>query len=455
VPSALKWIAPLVYAYLQLGELERAGQAADARLTAAPNDAAWKEKRLSILGQIPSRRPEAILGLQQLVEQKPQDLESRTKLAQLLSWTPGRLDDAVKEYRAAVAIAPNNYLARRGLAQVLSWNNASAEAVTVYDALLAENPNDIDVLLGRAQVARWTGDRATASRLLARGLAASPKDASLLAEQSRLDLDSGRRTAAAQKANEALALSPALDAAKEAQAAVLAATATRAQVKMAYSDDSSGFRSSVINTSVELYPRPDTRVRIEPGYAEYRDNIDRIKRPNLGIGVRQGLPAGFTANALFRAYFPDNVKATHETQGELVWQPFELPFAVTGGMRRRAIVDSPLGYEDVAHFGRIGSGGTTVAGIRQRLQITERVLGFTANPITGMYVYGEATRGTQSDDNRRRSVAAGLGLDVFRYADILPKHSLTLKYDIYRLSFDRVSEIYFSPNRRSWPRGCP
>jgi tetratricopeptide (TPR) repeat protein len=435
----------LVWTYMKMGQVDQAALMADKRLALTPNDEAWQKKRLAILSQSPARRDSGIAGYRDWSKAHPHDLTAMLRLAELLSWTPGKLPEAVAEYRAALALANDDREARLGLARTLAWNGQSREAAPIYDALLSENPNDADALVGRAQIARWNGDRATALRLLKRGSDAHPDDGRFFAEAARVALDGGQRGVALSDARQAVRSSPNLPDAKEALSLAEHATATRIGVRVSGSDESTGFRRNSVGLPLELYPFADTRLRIEPAYEKDEDDFDQLNRPNVGLAVLQGLSSSAYLSGQYRAYFPQDAGTTHEVGGELGFRPWSGRLELRGGVRRRALVDAPVGYEDVAFLSGVGSGGTTVAGIRERLQTTERYVGFTAAPRPGIYLYGNGTQGDLSDDNSNRSVAAGLGVDVFALLGVLPRHSLTIKYDYFYLDFDQLSTRYFSP----------
>ena len=388
--------------------------------------------------------PARLEQLRAAVAQTPADASAHLRLAAALATTPEGIAEAVAEYRAALALEPNNYAARKGLAQTLPLDGNTPEITSLYDGLLAEQPNDVDALLARAQLARFAGDQKLASELLEKALALAPADARLLAEKSLLSLAADDKTEASKAAAVATAIEPALPAAQQAKQAVSEATAASFSSKLGYTEDSADFAYTAVSARAEWYPLADTRLRIEPGYSRYRDPVDALNRPNIGAALRQTFAHGISASTTYRAYFPEGVDETHELDGELGWRPFELPLLFAAGLRRRALIDIPSGYEDLADFGRVGSGGSTVASIRQRLQVNEKVFGMTAMPLEGSYLYAEGSRGKLSDGNRRKSIVAGFGYDLFRGVEGYSKQTLLLKYDFQDETFRTPSGIYFS-----------
>ena len=85
-------------------------------------------------------------------------------------------------------------------------------------------------------------------------------------------------------------------------------------------------------------------------------------------------------------------------------------------------------------------------GIRDNLLVHEHYLAFNVKPWSGVYIYAEGTQGTISDNNKSTSVAAGVGANIFAMLGILPRQSLTVKYDHYYLNDERISPLYFSPS---------
>lgn len=434
----------MVWSYMKMGDVTQAALMADKRLAMAPDDS-WRQKRLQILGQLPARRAEAIAGYREWLATHPNDATQRAQLARLLSWTPGKLSDAIDEYRRAIAQGNREHDTLLGLAQSLSWSGKLPEAAAAYDLVLVSYPEDADALLGRAQVARWTSDRGTAHRLLTRGTTAHPRDARFPAEMAQVDLDANRPARALSDARQAVALDPGSSAAQEALTAASAAAASHVSVRVSGSDESTGFRRDVVGVPVEFYPLRDTRVRIEPNYERDSDDFSRLNRPSIGAGIREDILQSFYVEGTFRDYFPEGSGSTQAYGGELGYRATGLPLAADVGIRRRSLLDAPTGYEDIAYLTTVGSGGTTVAGIRDHLQTSERYVGFSFAPHSGFNVYGSGSSGDLSDGNRSRSIAAGLGANVFALAGVLPRQSLTLKYDYFFLGFDQPSALYFSP----------
>jgi tetratricopeptide (TPR) repeat protein len=215
-PMSLAAHEGLVWTYLKQGDLEKAGREADERLTLAPQDERWREKRIEVIHQVPGRRDEAISAARALVDARPGRLESRLLLARLLPWTNGRFAEAVAEYRKAVALAPQDVEVRRELAQTLLWEGKygeaaaeyggavalapgdralrrglgralssagrTGEAIRVFDELIREDPRDAEALSDRAKIARWGGDFGTARRLMEQAVAAGPENPQVAAE---------------------------------------------------------------------------------------------------------------------------------------------------------------------------------------------------------------------------------------------------------------------------------
>jgi tetratricopeptide (TPR) repeat protein len=435
----------LAWTYLRLGDVPRAARHADRRRALAPGDEAWREKWLSVIRLVPARREEAIRGYRVLVADRPGAIEPRLRLAELLSWTKGRLGEAIAEYRRALALAPRDRAPRIGLARALAWDGRLAEATRRFDELIAKDPDDPEVLLGRGQIARWSGNRALARRLIERARAFGPKDARVLAELALLELEEGRRESARSAVREALALAPGQYEALQAQVALARARAATVAVRTVYSDESTSFQRFAVRVPLELRPFGGTWAMVEPVFTRFAAVGETLDRKSIGAEVRQNLPGRVQVRARYAAHFPDGVGATHEAGLELRAGPLGDVLELRAGGRQRALVDPPLGYEDVGLFaGMIGSGGATLAAIRERLQIREAHGGLSILPAPGAYVYGEVMYGAVGDGNRQIAAAAGMGLDFLRMAGVRG-HELRLKYDFFLLDLTRASDRYFSP----------
>jgi len=435
----------LIWALLDLGNPEEAARQADERMRLAPGDEDWEERYCFVLGRAPSRRTEAIEGYRSLLEASPEDVEARVQLAQLLSWSEGRLDESIAEYRKALEIDPDHRQARLGLALTLSWRGLNAESSRRFEAYLRDYPDDPEALLAGARLARWTGDRARALRLLDRAAALAPDHPGVLAETARLDLDLGRRAEARRAAKRAEMLAPELPEVRESLAAVEEATAPRFVPWSAVSDEDTPFRRYVLALPFVFHPLPDTRLYLEPLFTRFEDEAERLDRHSIGFTLLQGLPGGLEAKVLYRAHFPEGVAATHEFDLGLAGRPVGAPVTFQLGLRRRALVDQPGDYDQIAPLYTMWSGGVDIEGIRDRLQRYEGYGDFAATPWAGTYVYFHGDLGEVDGGNKRRSLAAGFGVNMLRKAGSPTDHDLTIKYDFYFLSFREEDPRYFSP----------
>lgn len=448
-PSRLDARDGLVRALLAAGDPESAAREADARLARRPDDEAFRRWHLYVIGLAPSRRAEAIAGYREIVAAHPDDVEALRNLGLFLSWTPGSLPEAVETFRRAVAAAPRDPGARLGLARTLAWSGANAESAALFDVLLAEDPRSVDALLGRSQLARWTGDRRAARDLLERAEALAPNDPRVRAERARLEIDAGRYAVARGAARSALELSPELYEGREALAALHAVTAPRATLRMTSTVESTDFQRSDIALPVTLHPLPDTRVRLEPAFTRFGDAFGEpdLDRVSLGAQVRQGgLPHGLYALGAYRLQLPLGGAAAHEADLRLgSLRPLDLPVEVRAGARQRALVDAPPDDRGVAPLDVVGSGGATVAGLLDGLQVREAYAGVVIAPLPGLYVYGDGAMGAIGD-NARSTVSAGLGQDLLRLRRTGSAHALTVRYDLYHLSLAAPDARYFSPD---------
>ncbi len=393
-----------------------------------------------------------LASAQAAVWRSPDDLAARLRLARLLSWTPGHLAEAAAQYRRILESAPNDLAASIELARVLSWSGQSLEAGRCYDAVLKTHPFNADALLGRAQVARWTGDLRRARRLLARGLALYPRDARFLAESAQLNLALGRRAAAREAAHRALALAPDAPEAAEAMRAVREASAPSVQEKIVYSEESTpvgGARHLFHRLSDILrgaaYPLPDTRLQILGSLERYEESGQRLFERSAGLDLRQGLPEGFYLDAGGERHQFQGGASLDAWNAEAGGTPFWGPIHALIGVRRRALADSPSGYEDIGFLERYGSGGVSESLISQAFSVREQYAGVSAAPWTPLYVYADAAVGKLDDGNSRASADAGAGLDIAGWLGLQDFGSMTLKLDYYHLEFQKTNAAYFSP----------
>jgi tetratricopeptide (TPR) repeat protein len=442
-PRALDAREGLVRALLANGDPEGAALVCDEGLRLDPHDTAWQRRRMFVLGLAPSRRAEAIEAYEALLSLRKDDAEAQTDLAQFLSWTPGRLADAVRAYRRAVRLAPEDRRARLGLARTLSWSGANREAGRTFDELLAEDPRDLDALLGSAALARWTGDTARAGRLLARAERVAPQDGRVAAERAWQERAAGRRTRAWGSVREALERSPRLYEAGEVQAALRRDARPEVGAAVTVSREARPFQRLDVQAPTRFHLLPDTEAEVVGGWTRFDDTAS-LDRVSVGAGARQeGLPAGLYARIGGGAQQLLGAGTTWAGTAEVgTVRPAGLPLEARLGARHRPLIDDPVAE---GSLGSVGSGGSTVAGIRQGLEVDEAFGGGVASPSRGLYVYVDAAVGRVEDDNGRRSVAAGIGQDVLRLVTDDATFGLTAKYDLYYLAYDRTEPTYFSP----------
>jgi hypothetical protein len=296
----------------------------------------------------------------------------------------------------------------------------------------------------RAQIARWSGELSLARASLARGLADAPRDAALLAELAQLELRAGSRSAAREALRAAAEVSPAHPEVRMAAIALERELAPRLSLRSIVSDESTGFRRVGGGLLGELYPLPDLRLRLEGLHARIDDGRDALQRTTGGTELRQRLPGGLRLDASYRAHVAAGAPSIHEAGCELAGRWFGGSIELRASGRQRGFIDVPVGYEDVALFGGMGSGGATLASVRHGLQVRETRTGLSAAPHSAMYAYADLAVGWVSDGNRLTSLAAGLGLDLFRL-DGLSGHELRLKYDFFFMAARLQTDDYFSP----------
>lgn len=223
------------------------------------------------------------------------------------------------------------------------------------------------------------------------------------------------------------------------------ASERRFRLRTSYGDDSSDFQRVAVDLMVEFRARPETRIRIEPLFTRFEENGRDLGRFTIGGEIRQGLARDYHGTLRYRLHKTQTVAVTHEVAGELAGRPFANSLELKIGAIRRALVDTPRGYEDVAYLEGVGSGGSTLEAIKERLQVAEGYIGATLAPLPGGYVYAQGTFGEINDGNERASAVAGFGIDLLRLAHVLPAHSVTLRYGYFFLSMEREVREYFSP----------
>ena len=376
------------------------------------------------------------------IQLDPGDPEGHALLGELLAGQ-SRFDGAVVHYRKALALDGQNRRARVGLARTLAWAGNSDEASRRFDDLLADDPDDLEALFGRGQIGRWQGERSRARALLRRASALDPSDPRFPVELGWLELGAGRLQAATELAEEARRLG---GSSEELTRAIETALAPTIRTKMSFSDESQSFRRASTTTRFEFSPLADSRVRVAPGFDYFDDKTGDIERYSLGVHIRHVLPHDFQAVGSYFYRNASSAAATHAFQGELRGRPFDAPLDLWIGGSRRAIVDDPPGYEDVAHLEGIGSGGSTLEAIRKRRQTSEVYAGLSTSPLPGSYAYASFTAGWISDDNESRSATAGVGIDLFQLLPGPKNQHLTLKYDFFYRDVDDEVPEYWSPS---------
>jgi hypothetical protein len=219
----------------------------------------------------------------------------------------------------------------------------------------------------------------------------------------------------------------------------------RLRVSTGISDESNDFERYTASILADFEPLSGTALRLPPLFSHFEQDGETINRFSLGLELRQALPAELRGWLRYRLHVPDGVTPTHEFVAELgrrFWDALEL----RAGLRRRALVDVPPPYEDVAYLEGVGSGGSTLAGIEERLQILEGYVGGSLAPVGGIYVYSEIAPGSINDGNDAFTAVWGLGVDVLHYVDAIREHSFSIKYDGYHLDMAESEPEYFSPD---------
>lgn len=357
---------------------------------------------LVTLGDLPA----ALAAAHTWLQRAPHDVDAVAWTARLTSWTPGGLD----------------------------------EATARYDAGLAEFPRSAELHLGRAQVARWAGDRRAARDHLEWAERLAPDDARVRAERARLELDAGRVGSAGEAAASAERLSPGLYEAKEARLAVATVRAPTVTLRATTSDESTGFSRLTLAVPAAFRPLPDSRIEVTPAWTRFGAETQRFSG---GLSLTQGgLPQALYGRVEYRLLAQPGAEVRHAGGLEVgSTGPLDLPATVRLGVRERALVDAPADAQAVAPLQNVGSAGATVEGIG--LHVREAWVGLAAAPLPGGYVYADAAFGRVDGDNARRTLAAGLGLDVLARGG--GRHGLTPKLDAWSLHVDAPDVRYFSP----------
>jgi hypothetical protein len=219
----------------------------------------------------------------------------------------------------------------------------------------------------------------------------------------------------------------------------------RVRAAFAYSDDSSDFERYTSTVMAELSPWAGTMIRIQPLFTRFEQDGEHLNRYTLGGEVRQRLPARLRAAFRYRFHKPRGVKPTHELGGELGANPWT-PLDLRVGGRYRAMVDTPLPYEDVAYLDGVGSGGATLEAIEDRTRVSEGYLAASLTPTSWSYVYAEGVLLEVDDGNDGSSASAGAGVDLLGPWGWLPGHAVTLSYNFYFLHLQEEVPEYFSPD---------
>jgi tetratricopeptide (TPR) repeat protein len=375
-----------------------------------------------------------------------EDITEQIQKAQKLSYEPGHLADAIAAYRKAVDMDGSHWEARLGLARVLSWAGRNAEAMTLYDALIDERPDNADALLGRARIARWTGACRTAEKLLRHAMHTNPIDYRLLAEKAQLNIAMKRFQSARKTIDLCREVSPDAFETKEAIKAYHEATESCFHVKTTMSEESTHFRRLTQIIRHEAHSIPGLKMQFEALYTHFSEHGDELERISVGVGMKKYLPWGLSADLQYRDNRVFDITPTNEVAFQVGGCPFYGPIETRIGVRRRALVDLPAGYKDIAYLEGISSGGATLESIKERLQIGEVYVEGALAPCSFLYVYGHGNWGEVDDDNTRRSIAAGAGLNITDLFGIRSMHTLTLKFDYYDLSFQEEKQEYYSPD---------
>jgi hypothetical protein len=263
-------------------------------------------------------------------------------------------------------------------------------------------------------------------------------------ELARAELDSGNHTLARDLLRDAAAAAPGLAEVKEAQSQLQRATEVQAGVRPVFSDESTPFRRTSLALPAAFSPLPDTRLRFELDITRFTAKDETVDRVSVGAEVRQQLPRGAYLRAHYRLRAPIGWGIVHDGRAEVGARLLEGRLELRAGARNRAIVDVPVDYEDVGALREVGSGGSTLAGVRDRLQVLEGFGAVSVGPLPFLYFYLSGDYGAVSDGNRRASVAGGFGLDFFGAFGGASEHTLRLKYDLYFLAYQNTSTKYFS-----------
>jgi Flp pilus assembly protein TadD len=136
---------------------------------------AWPEaERLARSGHT----REALQQFQEIVRQRPDDVEARLWLARLQR-RAGTNDLAEVEFRRALGVAPDHPDALTGLAVLLNARGAYEEASALLDRAEVVAPQSAEVLSARAQGCWLAGRSSEAETYYARALALTPHDSDI------------------------------------------------------------------------------------------------------------------------------------------------------------------------------------------------------------------------------------------------------------------------------------
>jgi len=102
---------------------------------------------------------QALAALEQILEQRPNDLEARVEYARVLSWAR-RYEQSLQQFEATLKLAGNNVEAQVGRARVLYWMGRLKEAARSLSGMEGEEAR---LLLAEIERARGHNDRALAA----------------------------------------------------------------------------------------------------------------------------------------------------------------------------------------------------------------------------------------------------------------------------------------------------
>lgn len=222
----------------------------------------------------------------------------------------------------------------------------------------------------------------------------------------------------------------------------------RLGVKANYGDESTPFSRESLRLRVET-EHPETLFRIEAALARYEDEGDELTRGTLGLLMRQLLPGEIVVRGDARFFFmgsnppTDDVGIEYGVEFQTRIASVDLELRL--GARRRSLLDAPPGWEPVAALYDQGYGGSTVGSLRQRVMLTEGTAGLSWSPIRGSWSYVNLALGI-IDDNVRRTINAGAGLDLIAGFGVASRWSLTVLYGLDDLANSQTSSSYWSPS---------